>query len=239
MPQRVYAIPGTQCDERLWNPLTSHLPELEWIHLPISTADGMDRLVQDLLQQLPPEPVALLGFSLGAYLAAGMACAAPARIERLFLCSNTPCALPDEELQQREQLLQWVRRNGYQGISDRKIRTMLSPINHHRMDVFATIKAMDANLGAASLVQQLSATSRRQDLLTPLSQLAIPIHFCAGRDDALVSVSWLSAWEALGKLPCCWVEKAGHMLPLEAPEALSGAIRRWLDCSPENVSLTD
>lgn len=229
MPQRVYAIPGTQCDERLWGQLKPHLHDVEWVHVPVPEAGSVEQLVHDLLSLLPPTPVDLFGFSLGAYLAATLACTEPARVQSMFLCSNTPCALPEEELRQREQLLLWVSRNGYQGISDRKIRTMISPANHHRMDLFATIKAMDAALGEASLVQQLSATSARKDLLAPLSRLELPIRFCAGAEDGLVDDRWFAEWAALGKPPASRIDNAGHMLPLEAPELLAGEVLRWLN----------
>ncbi|MFI2810480.1 alpha/beta fold hydrolase [Microbulbifer zhoushanensis] len=223
-------IPGTMCDERLWGSLWPQLAPLQPRHQAIPGGDSVATLVRALAAALPDKPVNLLGFSLGGYLAAALACAHPERVARLFICSNTPCALPDTELKQRRQLLNWVSRNGYGGISDRKIAAMLAPENRGRDDIAAIMRAMDASLGEKALVAQLGATSERADLARELADVPIPVTFCFGEHDALVTRGWLDDLQqrrpdvALREVP-----GAGHMLPLEQPRPLALEIRRWLD----------
>lgn len=225
----LYMIPGTMCDERLWRELLPRLPGVVAHHLVIPRGSTVSELVAGLVAQLPDWPVNLFGFSLGGYLASALATAHPDRVRRLFVCSNSPCALPAEELKQRRQLLNWVSRHGYSGISDRKIAAMLGPANRERADIAQTMRAMDAHLGEEALVSQLGATSEREDLGDSLANVPLPITFCFGEYDTLVTRPWLDALRkhrpdtAVHEVP-----EAGHMLPLEQPEGLAAILDRWI-----------
>ncbi|SDJ59947.1 alpha/beta fold hydrolase [Microbulbifer yueqingensis] len=226
-------IPGTMCDERLWQALEPQLAPVEPRHLAIPRGDSIQEMLDGLVGGLPQGPVNLLGFSLGGYLAAALACAHPERVARLFVCANTPRALPEAELRQRRQLLDWVSRHGYSGISDRKIAAMVAPANREREDIAATMRAMDAAQGEATLVSQLGATSERADLARPLAELDMPVTFCFGQYDTLVTRDWLAALQR--RRPDLRVRElpgAGHMLPLEAPAELAREILAWLDRGP-------
>ncbi|WP_237058967.1 alpha/beta fold hydrolase [Microbulbifer sediminum] len=222
-------IPGTMCDRRLWQALWPELEPLQPQHLAIPAGDSVAALVRSLAAALPDEPVNLLGFSLGGYLAAALATTYPERVARLFICSNTPRALPDAELKQRRQLLNWVARHGYSGISERKIAAMLAPENRDREDIARTMRAMDASLGENVLVEQLGATSERRDLVDALVSLPLPVTFCYGEHDTLVTRSWVNELqEQRPDVVVREVQGAGHMLPLEQPLPLAREIRHWL-----------
>ncbi|MGL6162469.1 alpha/beta fold hydrolase [Microbulbifer sp.] len=220
----IYAIPGTMCDQQLWQFLRPQL-EQPLVHIPIPNADSVPGLVRALLAQLPDTPVDLLGFSLGGYLAAALVVAAPDRFARVMVSANSPCALPVDEVKQRRQLLAWVQRQGYGGLSDRKIAQMVAPANLANRAITDCMKAMDQRLGQAVLVSQLSATSDRRDLYKPLAALGAKVTYCYGELDRLVNRDWMAA--IARHAPVCELPGAGHMLPLEAPALLAREINHW------------
>ncbi|MBT0962567.1 alpha/beta fold hydrolase [Denitromonas iodatirespirans] len=227
-PIPIVALPGTMCDARLWHRLLPHLPGVAWQHLPIPDGPDIDHLVSALAESLPAGPVNLFGFSLGGYLAAALACRLPGRIGSLFICANSPCALPERELRQRQQLLAWLKRGGYQGLSDHKVAQMVSPASLADPAIGQCMKAMDASLGLAVLEQQLRATTERPDLCSALSALSIPVWMAFGAEDALVDRRWVQDLQV--RAPRTVVHEvpgAGHMLPLEAPQALARLVARW------------
>src|SRR5690348_15976815 len=71
--------------------LLGHAPETERTRAVRTFADEVARLAE----LLPPDPVHLCGYSLGARLALALALAHPARIARLTLISGQP-GLPNE-----------------------------------------------------------------------------------------------------------------------------------------------
>lgn len=225
----IYFIPGTQCDEQLWQWLWPQFPDLNCRHLAIPVGDSVADVVDGLVAQLPANPVAVFGFSLGGYLAAALALAAPDRIERLFVCANSACALPTQEILERQQLIQAIDRFGYRGLHDNKIAQMVAPENLSSSAIADCMKAMDQRLGVDNLIQQLRVTSERLDLQTALASLEIPITYCYGEQDNLVSESWVAALAKRNQwVRQCVIPDSGHMLPLEQPEKLARAIKSWL-----------
>lgn len=224
----VYFIPGTQCNEQLWQWLWPELTELNCVHLSIPMASSLTHAVAQLLDQLPDHPVKLFGFSLGGYLAASLAVAQPARIERLMICANSGCALPSAEVRQRQQLLHAIKRFGYRGLHDSKIAQMVAPENLGRVAIAECMRAMDKCLGVENLINQLTVTSGRSDLLDPLAMLSIPIVYCYGDRDQLVDRAWVAALEQRNpKVSQTLISGCGHMLPLEQPQALAQKILAW------------
>ncbi|UTA47052.1 alpha/beta hydrolase [Simiduia sp. 21SJ11W-1] len=228
-PAHLYFVPGTQCDEQLWHGLWPLLAPHECTHLSIPLANSIDEMVAGLLAQLPEAPVALIGFSLGGYLSARLATQYPARVSRLLVCANSACALPAAEVRGREQLVQAIKRLGYRGLNNQKIAQMVGPSNIGRPEISACMKAMDARLGAGHLLNQLAATSKREDLLGALAGFTQPLALCFGEQDALVSKAWVARLvEARPATKVYSVENCGHMLPLEQPQALANVVQAWL-----------
>ncbi len=222
---KVYALPGTMCNERLWQPLQNLLKgEVELVHIPLPMNKNLDELASWLNEVLSEDKINLLGFSLGGYLAVKFAVKYPGKINKLFIVANTPGELSDTEIKQRQAILDIVRPDSYKGVSEKRAKQLLDNNNHNQNDI-NTIKLMDAELGAQQLISQLTYTTQRRDLLADISLLNLPIYFYYSEQDALINTSWLADLQANSTL--CQVTPvpgSSHMLPLEQPQQLA----KWL-----------
>ncbi len=221
----IYCLPGTMCTADLWLDLRTNLPaDIELRHLAIPQQASVEDIVDTLAAQLPDQ-AHLLGFSLGGYLAASIACRYPSRVARLSLISNTPCALSDKERTARQATLNWLSHYRYGGLTNAKAATLLDPSSRNDERIQRIIQ-MDADLGADVLLQQLKATTERFDLADPLVALGIPIHFFVSREDPLINHSWLHALVARSTLMnATFVEGSGHMLPMEQPDRITNYLK--------------
>lgn len=224
----LHFIPGTMCTERLWSALVAALEaDFVCVHHPIPLAQDLDATVAALRAQLGAEPAWLVGFSLGAYLAACVAVCHPGAVGRLMLVSNTPCPLSPAEARQRVAILKWVEDHGYRGISKVKAASLVGD-GEGREAIVETILAMDAELGEAVFKHQMRVTSERADLAAPLAALDIPVELFFSRDDPLIDHHWLQRFGAASPRACLHpTDGRGHMLPLERPGELAALLRRW------------
>ncbi|WP_286271681.1 alpha/beta fold hydrolase [Thalassotalea hakodatensis] len=225
--QPLFLLPGTMCDERLWQPTLS-VAENHFIphFLTLHDGDSIDEIVQQIATQLPKEPVNLLGFSLGGYLASAFAIRYPEKVSTLFIVSNIPCALPVEEVKERSRTIHWIKKHGYRGIPKKRILNLMASNAHDNTEVISLIAEMDKSLGGEVLMAQLRATTQRVNLFEQLRALPIAKHFCVGREDTLVNLDDLQRLASTDeKMDLTIFEHTGHMLPLEQPKAFS----RWLN----------
>ena len=215
--QTLYFIPGTMCDHGIWSRIWPDLQhDFELIHLPVPTEYEFTVLLHHLIEQLPDEKVNLIGFSMGGYLAACIAQYKPELIKRLLVISNSPCALPNEEVQQRQQTLNWLKKFQYAGITEQKINQMLAQCHQQDQALKQLIRDMELRLGYDRLVQQLTATTKREELAELVTQPNR--YFCYGDEDKLVNAQWLKQKVAPSHL--YQFNQCGHMLPLEQPRLL-------------------
>lgn len=239
MKTKLYLIPGTLCNARLWSELAPHLSDYEPEHLPIPSGADPEHLVEDLASALPVHKSVLLGFSLGAYLAALLTVRYPEKVAALILVSNSPCPLSAQEQVSRRHSLQLITQFGYKGISQKKAEALvdspkLSPdaLQH----IVNIIRQMDAELGEDRLKAQLEVTSERRDLKDELLRLTVPLCFVYSEQDPLINTHWMQDFmqssqklhQPNSQVVFHTIAGSGHMLPLEQAALLSHYIKQWL-----------
>lgn len=237
MKSKLVLIPGTQCDSRLWDKLRSQLSsDIEPAHFPIPKlplSDVLEKLHKVIGNAaVEGHPVLLLGFSLGGYIASSyLASLIEGELTldstinvKVFVCSNTPTALPSRELRQRRRIIQNIDAKPYSGASRSRVKYMLSEINHDDESMIQLIQSMDQKLGVESLKHQLSFTGERRDLkgvfLNAVNQF--PVQFLASNADPLLNYEWFETLPPSIEVKLC--KGCKHMLPLERPDFIADAL---------------
>lgn len=209
------------CDQLLWSKIWPSLKsQFELIHVPIPSEDNIDDLLSSLSTSLPAQDVNLVGFSLGGYLAACLAELKPSRFNKVLVIANTPCALPDDEMQQRLQTINWLKRFPYRGITQQKVNSLLANKVTDREELTSIIERMEQNLGYHRLLEQLQSTSYRLDKSSFLASKQTQFQFCFGDEDKLIQREWITQLTLEHGITAIEVSNCGHMMPLEQPEKL-------------------
>lgn len=229
---KLLLVPGTLCDERLWQPMLSTTAgqQLQTIfavqHANIWQAQNRS-LMLDAIAKTDAEH--LVGFSLGGYLLLSHLLSLmpekASQIKSLVLIAASAGALTAEEQQLRQQTLSWLQNHQYQGMSQKRLSEFVHPSRRNDPAVTELILKMDKELGHSVLLNQLTQTSHRRSLLDKLHQLQCPVLIIGAADDQKVPVAALEMMAtslpdaSLVVLPDC-----GHMLPLEQPEQLASSL---------------
>ncbi|WP_042149210.1 MULTISPECIES: alpha/beta fold hydrolase [unclassified Pseudoalteromonas] len=225
----VYLLPGTMCNELLWQDL-KHLisEEITLKHIALPSAKTLDDITNALLNILPNNKVYLIGFSLGGYIASNFAANYPHRVQKLFIISNTACALNTNEINQRKELLASLKRFGYSGISRKRAMNLLDD-DHKDERLINTIIEMDKQLGASVFLSQIEATTKRFDLSQKLINTKLSMTFYYSELDSFINTKWIAELSNNNEdLKMIVQSGKGHMLPLEQPVLLKSYIETWL-----------
>nr|WP_297349694.1 alpha/beta hydrolase [uncultured Glaciecola sp.] len=225
----VVFFPGTVCDERifipLWQALNANGNSLDnKAFVPLQWADDLQQMLALSADRLAyfPSKVHLVGFSMGGYIAALIALAHPEKVASLTLLSCTARVLKNEDLQQRKILLDAIKNKQYKGMTQSHIEFMLHSKHHANAALTGIIKEMADDLGPSVLSAQTNATANRKDLIKKLSKQTFKTHFVIGEQDNIATVSEINDITASSSsLLKDVIIDAGHMLPLEQPDALA------------------
>ena len=230
MRKKLYLLPGTMCNQKLWLKVLPYLhgsPEL--VYLDIPRGKHFDELTEHYNNIFSNETVNLIGFSLGGYIATYFAMRYPKRIKKLFVISNSPTSLSTQELTQRSDLLKYVQKYGYKGMSRKRIANLLDGPNQTD-ELIDFISEMDRDLGESQLLSQYQYTSERTDLTQAIKQFPFNAHFYYSEHDKMINHQWLSKLtHTKTNLSLISTAGSGHMLPLEKPHELANLINSWLE----------
>jgi pimeloyl-ACP methyl ester carboxylesterase len=223
-------LPGTMCDQRLWKPVWQRLiPRFSCDYVSVETQTtraGMLNLIHSVASM--GEPLHLVAFSMGGYLAFEYALANPGRVASLITVASSAFGLTDREKADRARAIAMLERHDYRGMPTTRLNQFVHPSRQSDPAVTDTIRAMDRDLGKPVLMAQLKETSTRASLAARLPELEIPILLIGADSDPFVPTSAIDQMaELIPNARSLIARDAGHMIPLEQPDWLADRIAEF------------
>jgi pimeloyl-ACP methyl ester carboxylesterase len=220
-------VPGFMLDADLWRDVLPVLAEFgPFVNSDLSKDSSIQDMARSALAEAPKRFI-LVGFSMGGYVAREIVRQSPDRVSALILVATS--ARGDTELQRQRKAAVAEQTNSiaFKGLSSSAVASSLHPDNADRIDLIGRIQSMGQRLGAEVFRRQ--SLLDRSDERGSLSGIKCPWLIVAGEIDRLRSrVEADELHQGIDGSALHIIEKTGHMIPLEAPSALAGAIRRWL-----------
>ena len=228
----VLLIPGNMCDSRLWQPVADRLEEAGYSvrHAPRLDQSSISEMARVIEREID-SPVIAVGFSMGAIVASELARRTPHRVAALVLVAFNASADLPERAAVRPRQQQAVREGRLEAIvADELKPNYLAAANRGDPALLATIMDMARALGPETFIAQSEALRTRADLRPILPALTMPVLLACGAEDRLCPPEWHRRWAAaIGpNARVIEIPDAGHLLPLEQPDLLAGAVVGWL-----------
>lgn len=227
-------IHGFPLDHHLWDEVAPLLEDSFDIILPdlrgfgnstmIDSPHTMDDYASDiasLLDRLNIQKAAIVGHSMGGYVALAFARLYPNRVSGLGLVSSQVLADPPERKEGRYKSAADVSANGIGGV----VETMTPKFTpDEKLQSYA--RASMERQQPAAYIGALKAMAEREDSTPLLSSFHFPVVIVHGEADSLISID--RAREVKAALPQAHlveISGAGHMPMMEAKEKTAEALK--------------
>ena len=222
-------IPGLMCDARAFLPQIMTLSKGRTITIALPTPGATVEEISARILGCAPQKFVLVGQGLGGDVALDIVRRAADRESRMVLLSTDPLAEAPAIAAAREaRIIAAGAGRLAEAMADEVPMSSLAD-SPHRHGVAATLKAMALDLGSEVFVAQSRALQRRPDQQKTLRRAMLPALILAGAEDRLVPLRRQEL--AAGLMPFAKlvvIEGAGHMAPLEQPQAVTDALEAFL-----------
>ena len=222
-------IPGSLNDARVWDAQAAGLAAYADIRIADITSRESTASMAAAVLAGAPQRFALAGFSLGGYVALEVLRLAAPRITGLALISSSARPEHPDAVPGREKMIALAQRDFPRMLAGMR-PFMLAAANAGNADLNARLDKMMVAVGPATFVRQSRAVIARADSRDLLAGISCPTLVACGREDRVTPPA-LSAEmaSAIAGARLELIDNAAHMLPMEAPDSLTRAMRRWLD----------
>lgn len=223
-------IPGLMSDARLFGQQIVDLSRdrAVMVALPHPGATIED-FSANLLQNAPVR-FAMAGLGLGAHVALDVMRRDLARVTKVAFLSADPLGETPDAAAQREKRMILARTGRLAQAMADELPLRALAASPAKEDTMALVEDMAFALGHEVFVAQSRALQRRRDQQKTLRRATIPALILAGAQDGLVPVrrqSFMADLMPTARLQV--IEGAGHLLPLERPEAVSQALEAFFN----------
>lgn len=229
-PLHTVLVPGLLCSARLYEPL---LPTV-WSRGAVTVADNRrDSTVESMARRLlaaAPDQFALVGLSMGGYVALEVMRLAPERVSALALISTS--ARPDtpQQLIGRREQQRAVAEGRFGELVEQVFPVLVDSGNVGRVDFAEWWRTMAHEVGPEAYVSQLEATMGRPDSRPSLRSIQCPVAVVHGTGDRLIaSDNAVETADAIDGCRLTLVSEAGHLIAQEQPVAVAIAVAELLD----------
>ena len=195
----------------------------------VPTLDGFATAVLAALDSRNIDRVAVVGLSMGGYLAFALWRLAPERIRALVLCNTRATADAEAPRNDRLTMADRVEREGsVESIVEPMVARLLSPRAQAEAHIVDPVRGRVRRCTPAGIAFAQRAMAARPDSSALLASINVPTLVIAGTQDAIIPVSEVHAMA--DSIPGArWVAlDSGHLSNLELPRAVNQQLAAFL-----------
>ncbi len=208
---------------------------------------SMDLYADDLahlLDVLGQEKVVLAGLSMGGYIALAFQRRYPERLAGLVLADTQATADTETARAGRYAAIRTVQAEGVEAVVSGLLPKLFAPANFAAKRILREwVRAMMMRQSPAGVMGALKAMAERPDSTPGLAVVSCPTLVIVGEEDLLTPPAKAAALvAAIPGARLAVIPEAGHLTPLEAPEAFNRLLLENLDtgyAAREDIALGD
>jgi pimeloyl-ACP methyl ester carboxylesterase len=225
----VMLIPGLLDSARLYAP---QIPAL-WSTGPVMVADhtrddSMAAIAARILTNAPPV-FALVGLSMGGYIAFEIVRQAPQRVARLALLDTSARADTPEQSAARRTQMALASQGRFSQVLDAQFPRLVGRSRRTDTSLRELLDLMAQEVGVAAFTRQQTAIMGRMDSRPTLGGIRCPTLVLVGEDDELTPPERaVEMAEGIAGARLVSVPRCGHMSTLEQPDEVTRALLEWL-----------
>jgi len=194
---------------------------------PARTVDEHADDLVELLDRLGIENAAVVGLSMGGYIAFALMRRHPSRVRALVLADTKATADGEEAKRNRQANIDLVREQGPAALMQKLLPNLIAA------DADEAVKQKVLEIGGSQTVEAvanaLMALRDRPDSTELLSRIAVPTTVIVGEQDTISPVAEMQAIaRAIPDASFTVLKGAGHLSNLERPSAFDDALRNAL-----------
>ncbi len=230
MKEPLVLVPGLSCNAALYAPQWPALADGRPILVADHTRDDtLSAIVKRLLAAAPPR-FALCGLSMGGYVAFEVLRQAPERVTRLALLDTSAKPATPETNIPREQMIALAEKGAFDNVTTLLWQKLVAPARLADEQLRLLVRGMADEVGAEGFIRQQKAIMLRPDSRPVLAGISIPVLVLVGEEDEITPVAEAQGMAGLvgDAARLAIVRECGHLSTLEAPEAVTGELLRWL-----------
>jgi pimeloyl-ACP methyl ester carboxylesterase len=234
----VVMLSGLLCDSALWRAQANALASFaKPIVADLTHDDTLMGMAQRVLS-LAPERFALVGLSMGGYVALEIMRQAPERVVKLALFSTS--ARPDsvDRARLRREAIECLPSGRFIGVS----KSLLPKLIHRSLldgPVAEEVYSMAMRVGEAAFRRQQNAIMLRPDLRGVLERINVPTLVGVGDSDLITPPEEaVFIRDGISRAHLHVFRNCGHLPPLERPDQMSDLLRGWVAAEAKPLALT-
>lgn len=196
-----------------------------------TSIDQHARDLVDLLDRSRIVRAAIVGVSMGGYIALALHRIAPDRIAGLMLCDTKAEPDSDQAKSARTARIERIRRDGLGFLPDEMMPVLVAPSASE--EVKLELRRIMLEQRPQGVEAALMAMRDRGDSTSVLSSIRVPTSLVCGEHDALTPPKMMQQMaSSIPGAAFSVIEGAGHLPNLEAPQAFGRAVSALLERVP-------
>ena len=228
--ETVYLIPGLLCDAVVWADQAAALsPDYDTRIPDLTRHASIAAMAADILSGAPAR-FSVAGHSMGARVALEIVAQASTRVDRIALLDTGVHPATPDEPSRRQALVDVGARSGMRALADVWLPPMVrngaldaDPALRDRLNAMVERMTPEIHRG------QIAALLGRPDARGLLGSITVPVLIGVGDQDRWSPPAQHEAIAAaIPHARYVVFPDSGHMSPMEAPSAVTAALRQWL-----------
>jgi pimeloyl-ACP methyl ester carboxylesterase len=227
--QPLILLSGLLSDETIWSDVAALLESHARVRIfAFPDFSSIVDMASHVLAEAPAR-FALAGHSMGGRVALEVVRQAPARVSKLGLFNSGIHPRRESELESRGRLVELARNRGMAALAAEWLPPMMGASEPRRGRVLPRLIQMVERETPDSFAAQTQALLNRPDGAIALESVRMPTLLASGSADTWSPLSQHEEMrQALPTATLVPIQDAGHMAPIEQPEAVSMAMAAWL-----------